>query len=78
MRLTPAQKVYREERDRAAKRRRALMAPIMRAAKKQLEEEIAACRPRKGRPRKKGDRNNFVIEKRDPLEIPGRFRTGGN
>lgn len=68
--LSPEVKLYRVERDRAKKRRRAELAPIMRAAKKELEAQIAAMRPRRGRPPKKGDRPHpFRITPRDPLDL---------
>lgn len=70
MRLSEAQKLYREEKERADAKREALMAPIMRDAKALYEQEMESRRPRGGRPRK------FVVEKSDPLEIPGRFRRG--
>lgn len=70
MRLSPAVKLYRAEKQRARARHRAEMAPIMRAAKKELEAQIAACRPRRGRPPKKGQRPNpFRVVGRDPLEL---------
>ena len=41
-----------------------------RSTTKELEAQIAACRPRRGQPPKKGQRPNpFRVVGRDPLEL---------